>query len=68
MALTAINGWLSEETALIARDAFALQRVSYTDYAWAKKDIKTSITSDEGHRQKLNGFLTVDVQSLSTRL
>lgn len=59
---------LSEETALIALDEFALQSVPYTHYAWAKKNTKPRIPSDERHRQKLNGFLTVDVQRGTTRV
>jgi len=49
-------------------DEFALQSVPYTHYAWAKKNTKPKIPSDERHRQKLNGFLTVDVQRGTTRV
>ena len=59
---------LSKETAVIALDEFALQSVPYTHYAWAKKNTKPRIPSDERHRQKLNGFLTVDVQRGTTRV
>ena len=59
---------LSKETAVIALDEFALQSVPYTHYAWAKKNTKPKIPSDERHRQKLNGFLTVDVQRGTTRV
>jgi len=53
---------------LIALDEFALQSTPYTHYAWAEKNTKPKIPSDECHRQKLNGFLTVDVQRGSTRV
>jgi len=53
---------------LIALDEFALQSTPYTHYAWAEKNTKPKIWSDERHRQKLNGFLTVDVQRGSTRV
>jgi transposase len=53
---------------LIAWDEFALQSLPYTHYAWAKKNTKPRIPSDERHRQKLNGFLTVDVQRGTTRV
>lgn len=53
---------------MIALDEFALQSVPYTYYAWAKKNTKPTILSDERHRQKLNGFLTVDVQRGTTRV
>ena len=59
---------LSEEVALIALDEFAVQSVPYTHYAWAQKNTKPKIMSDERHRQKLNGFLTVDVQRGTTRV
>jgi len=59
---------LSEDTALIALDEFAVQSVPYTHYAWAQKNTKPKIASDERHRQKLNGFLTVDVQRGTTRV
>lgn len=53
---------------MIALDEFALQSVPYTHYAWAEKNTKPKIASDEKHRQKLNGFLSVDVQRGSTRV
>lgn len=53
---------------MIALDEFALQSLPYTHYAWAKKNTKPRIPSDERHRQKLNGFLTVDVQRGTTRV
>jgi transposase len=53
---------------LIALDEFALQSVPYTHYAWAMKNTKPRILSDERHRQKTNGFLTVDVQRGTTRV
>ena len=59
---------LDEDTALIALDEFALQSLPYTHYAWAKKNTKPRIPSDERHREKLNGFLTVDVQRGTTHV
>jgi hypothetical protein len=53
---------------LIALDEFALQSTPYTHYAWTEKNTKPKIESDERHRQKLNGFLTVDVQRGTTRV
>jgi transposase len=52
---------LNAHSALIALDEFALQSVPYTHYAWAEKNTKPKIKSDEQHREKLNGFLAVDV-------
>jgi len=45
-----------------------LQSLPYTHYASAKKNTKHRIPSDECHRQKLNDFLTVDVQRGTTRV
>ena len=59
---------LSEDSALLALNEFALQSTPYMHYAWAEKNTKPKIPSDERHRQKLNGFLTVDVQRGSTRI
>jgi transposase len=42
--------------------------VSYTPYAWAQKNTKPRIASDERHRQKLNGFLTVNVYRGTARV
>jgi hypothetical protein len=42
--------------------------VPYTHYAWATKNTKPRIFSDERHRQKMNGFLTVDVQRGTTHV
>jgi transposase len=53
---------------LIALDEVALQSLPYTHYAWAKKNTKPRMLSDERHRQKLNGFLTADVQRGTTRV
>jgi transposase len=55
------NRACDEHSALIALDEFALQSVPYTHYAWAEKNTKPKIESDEKHREKLNGFLAVDV-------
>ena len=53
---------------MIALDEFALQSTPYTHYAWAEKNAKPKIGSDERHRQKLNGFLTVDVLRGTTQV
>jgi len=45
----------------------ALQSTPYT-ITLGEKNTKPKIPSDERHRQKLNGFLTVDVQRGSTRV
>lgn len=58
----------SECTALIALDEFALQSIPDTHYAWGEKNTKPCVSSDDRHRQKLNGFLTVDVQRGDTRV
>ncbi|MDP2201037.1 MAG: transposase [Methylicorpusculum sp.] len=47
---------------MIALDEFALQSIPDTHYAWAQKNTKPRVLSDERHRQKMNGFLMVDVQ------
>lgn len=39
-----------------------------THYAWAVKNTKPKIPSDERSRKKLNGFLTVDVQRGNTQV
>jgi len=49
-------------------DEFALQSTPCTHYVWAEKNTKPKIWSDERHRQKLNGFLSVDVQRGSIRV
>jgi transposase len=59
---------VTDNTALIALDEFAVQSVPYTHYAWATKNTKPRIFSDERHRQKMNGFLTVDVQRGTTHV
>lgn len=53
---------------MIALDEFALQSVPYTHYAWAIKNSKPKIRSDERSRQKINGFLTVDVERGTTQV
>jgi hypothetical protein len=53
---------------LIAFDEFALQAVPYPHYAWAEKNTKPRIESDEQHREKLNGFLAVDVSRGDTHV
>lgn len=40
----------------------------YTHYAWAIRNTKPKIFSDERSRKKLNGFLTVDVQRGNTHV
>ena len=46
---------------LVALDEFALQTLPNTGYAWAPKNSAPTVASDERHRQRLNGSLTVDV-------
>jgi transposase len=46
---------------LVALDEFALQAIPNTGYAWAPKNTAPTVPSDERHRQRLNGSLTVDV-------
>jgi transposase len=53
---------------LVALDEFALQSVPNTAYAWAPKNTAPTVPSDERHRQKLNGFLTVDLQRGKTHV
>ncbi|MCD2453680.1 transposase [Methylicorpusculum oleiharenae] len=53
---------------MIALDEFALQSLPDTHYAWAEKNTKPRVQSDERHRQKVNGFLIVDVQRGDTRV
>lgn len=54
--------------ALIAIDEFALQRTPDTHYAWAVKNTQPKVASDERHREKLNGFMAVDVQRGTTQV
>ena len=46
---------------LVAFDEFALQSVPNTGYAWAPKNTAPTVPSDERRRQRLNGFLSVDL-------
>ena len=50
----------------MALDEFALQSIPNTGYAWAPKNTAPTVPSDERHRQRLNGFLTVDLQRGTT--
>jgi hypothetical protein len=52
----------------VALDEFALQSVPTTHYAWAPKNTAPVVPSDERHRQKLNGFLTVDLERGKTHV
>jgi len=47
-------------------DEFALQSTTYTHYAWAEKNTAPALPSHEAQRQKLNGFLAVDLNSGQT--
>jgi transposase len=49
-------------------DEFSLKSTPDTHYAWSEKNTKPRIFSDEGHRQRVNSFLTVDVQRGTTRV
>jgi len=50
----------------VALDEFALQSVPNTGYAWLSKHPAPTVPSDERHRQRLNGSLTVDLQRGTT--
>ncbi len=50
----------------MALDEFALQSVPNTGYAWAPKNTAPTVPSDERHRHRLNGSLTVDVRRGTT--
>ncbi len=48
-------------TALVALDESALQSTTYTHYAWAEKNTAPALPSNEKKREKLNGFLALDL-------
>jgi hypothetical protein len=48
-------------TALVALDEFALQSTTDTHYAWAEKNTAPALPSNEKRREKLNGFLALDL-------
>jgi len=50
----------------VALDAFSLQSVPDTHYAWAPKNTAPTVPSDERNRTRLNGFLSVDLQQGTT--
>lgn len=52
----------------MALDEFALQSVPNTGYAWAPKNTAPVVPSDECHRQRLNGILTVDLEHSTTHV
>lgn len=54
------------DTAVVAVDEFALKSSTDTHYAWAEKNTAPALPSDEKHREKLNGFLAVDLESGNT--
>lgn len=49
--------------AVVAVDEFALRSTTDTHYAWAEKNTAPAPPSHEKNRKKLNGFLTVDLES-----
>ncbi len=55
-----------EDGAVIAVDEFSLQSSTTTHYAWAGRNGKPRIPSDEKHRRRLNGFLGVELKSGTT--
>jgi transposase len=55
-----------EDGVVIAVDEFALQSSTTTHYAWAEKNSKPKIPSDEKHRKRLNGFVGVELKSGTT--
>jgi transposase len=52
----------------VALDEFSLQSIPDTHYAWAPKNTAPTVPSDERHREKLNGFLSVDLQRGTTHV
>ena len=54
--------------ALVAMDEFALRSVPDTHYAWAEKNTAPKVPSDERKRERLNGFLTIDLQRGTTEV
>lgn len=44
-------------------DEFALQSTTCTHYAWAEKNTAPALPSNEKKREKLNGFLAVDLDT-----
>ena len=52
----------------MALDEFSLQSVPDTHYAWAPKNTAPTVPSDERHREKMNGFLSVDLQRGTTHV
>ena len=52
----------------MALDEFSLQSVPDTHYAWAPKNTAPTVPSDERNREKLNGFLSVDLQQGTTHV
>lgn len=57
---------LPADGVLVALDEFALRSVPCTGYAWAPKHTAPKVQSDERRRQRLNGFLSVDLGSGTT--
>jgi hypothetical protein len=47
-------------------DEFALQSTTYTHYGWAEKNTAPALPSHEKKREKLNGFLALDLKSGKT--
>lgn len=47
-------------------DEFALQSTTYTHYGWAEKNTAPTLPSNEKKREKLNGFLALDLQNGAT--
>lgn len=47
-------------------DEFALQSTTDTHYAWAEKNTAPALPSNEQRREKLNGFLAVDLGTGNT--
>ena len=59
---------LPPDGALLAMDEFALQSVPDTHYAWAERNTAPRVPSDERHRDRLTGFLAVDLVRGETRV
>ena len=52
---------------MLCLDEFALQSTPNSGHAWAEKNTSPVVPSDERHRQRINGFLSVDLMSGATQ-
>ena len=56
-----LSSWRVRCPACPPLDEFALQSTTCTHYAWAEKNTAPALPSNEKAREKLNGFLAVDL-------